>query len=88
MERVEHRALLGLTKNDVSPLFTPLYHAGGLGAFSFRSSRLAARSSSTPGSIQPRSATVAKERCTVVLGVPTIWKLLLEHRRSRSPTSL
>jgi Acyl-CoA synthetases (AMP-forming)/AMP-acid ligases II len=24
-------------------------------------------------------ATVAKERCTVVLGVPTIWKLLLEH---------
>lgn len=70
----------GLTENDVSPVFTPLYHAGGLGAFLVPV--LAAG-----GTIVLHAgfdaaevwATVAKERCTVVLGVPTIWKLLLEH---------
>jgi fatty-acyl-CoA synthase len=70
----------GLTENDVSPVFTPLYHAGGLGAFLVPI--LAAG-----GTIVLHAGfdaaevwgTVAKERCTVVLGVPTIWKMLLEH---------
>jgi fatty-acyl-CoA synthase len=68
-----------LREDDVSPIFTPLYHAGGLGAFL------------TPifaigGTIVLHAGfdaaevwrTIARERCTVVLGVPTIYKLLME----------
>ncbi|MGB5175147.1 MAG: AMP-binding protein, partial [Thermoanaerobaculia bacterium] len=68
-----------LTEDDVSPIFTPLYHAGGLMAFL------------TPlftigGSIVLHHGfdaeeiwrTIEQEKCTVVLGVPTIWKMLLE----------
>ena len=70
----------GLVESDVSPVFTPLYHAVGLGAFLVPI--LAAG-----GTIVLHAGfdaaevwgTVAKERCTVVLGVPTIWKMLLEH---------
>ena len=70
----------GLTENDVSPLFTPLYHAGGLGAFLVpilaAGGTIVLHAGFDPAEVW---ATVAKERCTVVLGVPTIWKLLLEH---------
>lgn len=68
-----------LREDDVSPIFTPLYHAGGLGAFL------------TPiiaigGTIVLHAGfdaaeiwrTIERERCTVVLGVPTIYKLLME----------
>jgi len=68
-----------LCDGDVSPIFTPLYHAGALGAFL------------TPivtigGTIVLHRGfdaaevwrTIERERCTVVLGVPTIWKLLME----------
>ena len=68
-----------LREDDVSPIFTPLYHAGALGAFL------------TPiiaigGTIVLHAGfdaaevwrTITAERCTVVLGVPTIYKLLLE----------
>lgn len=70
----------GLTENDVSPLFTPLYHAGGLGAFLVpilaAGGTIVLHAGFDPAEVW---ATVAKEHCTVVLGVPTIWKLLLEH---------
>lgn len=68
-----------LEESDVSPIFTPLYHAGGLGAFL------------TPifaigGTIVLHRRfdvseiweTIVRERCTVVLGVPTIWKMLMD----------
>jgi fatty-acyl-CoA synthase len=68
-----------LREDDVSPIFTPLYHAGALGAFL------------TPiiaigGTVVLHAAfdvaevwkTLQAERCTVVLGVPTIYKLLME----------
>ena len=68
-----------LTESDCSPIFTPLYHAGGLGAFL------------TPiilvgGTVVIHTAfdaaevwrTITEEKCTVVLGVPTIWKMLAE----------
>jgi fatty-acyl-CoA synthase len=68
-----------LREDDVSSIFTPLYHAGGLGAFL------------TPivaigGTIVLHRGfdaaevwrAVERERCTVVLGVPTIFKLLME----------
>ena len=70
----------GLTESDVSPVFTPLYHAGGLGAF-FVPILAAGGTVVLHAGFDPAEiwATVARERCTVVLGVPTIWKLLLEH---------
>lgn len=68
-----------LRDTDVSLIFTPLYHAGGLAAFL------------TPllaigGSIVLHRGfeaaeiwrTIEEKRCTLVLGVPTIWKLLLD----------
>jgi fatty-acyl-CoA synthase len=68
-----------LREDDVSPIFTPLYHAGGLMAFL------------TPiftigGTIVLHRdfdvaeiwRTIETERCTVVLGVPTIWKMLMD----------
>jgi fatty-acyl-CoA synthase len=68
----------GLREDDRSPIFTPLYHAGGLGAFL------------TPifavgGTIILHQrfdiaeiwSVIEREKCTVVLGVPTIWKMLM-----------
>ncbi len=70
----------GLTESDVSPVFTPLYHAGGLGAFLVpilaAGGTIVLHTGFDPAEVW---ATVSKERCTVVLGVPTIWKMLLEH---------
>lgn len=68
-----------LREEDVTPVFTPLYHAGGL--FAFLTPTLAAG-----GTVVLHAAfdadevwrTIAAERATVVLGVPTIWRLLAE----------
>ena len=80
LERLEHALCWGLRESDVSPVFTPLYHAGGLGAFLVpifaAGGTIVLHAGFDPAEIW---ATVATERCTVVLGVPTIWKLLLEH---------
>ncbi|MFA6956314.1 MAG: long-chain fatty acid--CoA ligase [Thermoanaerobaculia bacterium] len=69
----------GLREDDRSPIFTPLYHAGALGAFL------------TPivaigGTIVLHRkfdvdevwSTIERERCTVVLGVPTIYKMMMD----------
>ena len=69
----------GLREDDVSPIFTPLYHAGGLGAFLVPIFTVG-------GTIVLHAGfdtteiwqTIERERCTVVLGVPTIYKLLME----------
>ena len=69
----------GLRDDDVSPVFTPLYHAGGLAAFCIPIF-------CTGGTIVLHKGfdvaevwrTIEQERCTVVLGVPTIWKLLMD----------
>ncbi len=68
-----------LTENDVSPVFTPLYHAGGLGAF-LTPILLAGGTIVLHGSFDATEIwrTIVEERCTVVLGVPTIWKMLAE----------
>lgn len=68
-----------LEERDISPLFTPLYHAGGLGAFLVPIVTIG-------GTLVLHRAfdaeevwrTIERERCTVVLGVPTIYKMLLE----------
>ncbi len=69
----------GLREDDVTPVFTPLYHAGGL--FAFLTPTIA-----VGGTIVLHAGfdaaevwrTIEAEGATVVLGVPTIWKLLAE----------
>ncbi len=69
----------GLREDDVSPIFTPLYHAGGLAAFLIPIFCVG-------GTIVLHSGfdeveilqTIERERCTVVLGVPTIFRKLME----------
>lgn len=69
----------GLREDDVSPIFTPLYHAGGIAAFLLPIF-------SAGGTIVLHRGfdaaevwrTIEAERCSVVLGVPTIWKLLMD----------
>jgi fatty-acyl-CoA synthase len=69
----------GLRDDDVTPVFTPMYHAGGLAAFLIPVF-------CTGGTVVIHKTfdvaavwtTIEQERCTVVLGVPTIWKLLME----------
>jgi fatty-acyl-CoA synthase len=68
-----------LRDDDVSPVFTPLYHAGGVFAFLVPIFTIG-------GTIVLHRSfdaaevwrTIEAERCTVVLGVPTIYKMLLE----------
>ena len=68
-----------LRPDDVSPIFTPLYHAGGLMAFLGPiftiGGTIVLHGGFDPGEIW---RTVEAQRCTVILGVPTIWKLLAE----------
>lgn len=68
-----------LREDDVSPIFTPLHHAGGLGAFLLPifaiGGTIVLHARFDPAEVW---RTVERERCTVVLGVPTIWKMLLE----------
>jgi fatty-acyl-CoA synthase len=68
-----------LREDDVSPIFTPLYHAGGLGAFLVPIFTIGGTIVLHPG-FDPGEIwrTIERERSTVVLGVPTIWKLLME----------
>ena len=68
-----------LREDDVSPIFTPLYHAGGLLAFLVPimtiGGTLVLHRSFDEEEIW---RTIAEQRCTVVLGVPTIYRLLME----------
>ncbi|HUP61386.1 MAG TPA: AMP-binding protein [Thermoanaerobaculia bacterium] len=69
----------GLRDDDVSPIFTPLYHAGGIAAFLipiFCAGGTIVLHKSFDTAVVWR--TIERERCTVVLGVPTIWKLLMD----------
>ncbi len=68
-----------LREDDVSPIFTPLYHAGALGAFLTPiiaiGGTIVLHAGFDPAEVW---RTIERERCTVALGVPTIWKLLME----------
>jgi fatty-acyl-CoA synthase len=69
----------GLREDDVSPIFTPLYHAGGVAAFLIPifsvGGTIVLHKNFDASVVWP---TIERERCTVVLGVPTIWKLLMD----------
>ena len=68
-----------LREDDVSPIFTPLYHAGGIAAFMIPiftiGGTIVLHRTFDPAEVW---TTIEKERCTVILGVPTIWKLLMD----------
>jgi fatty-acyl-CoA synthase len=66
----------GLTEHDISPVLTPLFHAGGLFAFLtpllYVGGRIVlARTFDAETSLK----TIVEEKCTVILGVPTLFQL-------------
>jgi fatty-acyl-CoA synthase len=68
-----------LRDTDISPIFTPMYHAGGLNVFLtplFAIGGTVVLHRSFDASEVWRL--LADEKCTVVMGVPTIYKLLME----------
>jgi fatty-acyl-CoA synthase len=68
-----------LREDDISPIFTPLYHAGGLGAFLLPIFAIGGTIILHAGfDTSEIWRTMERERCTVALGVPTIYKLLME----------
>ena len=68
-----------LRESDVSPLFTPLYHAGGLAAFLVPIFVAGGTIVLHPGfDVYVVWQTIGSEKCTVMLGVPTIYRMLLD----------
>ncbi len=68
----------GLTENDVSPVFTPMFHAGGLFAFLsplfYIGGRIVLGRDFEAGE---SLRIIQEERCTVILGVPTLFQMWL-----------
>jgi fatty-acyl-CoA synthase len=68
----------GLDKDDVSPVFTPLFHAGGLFAFLtpilYVGGRIVLFRTFDMDAVL---ASITEERCTVILGVPTIFRMMM-----------
>jgi len=69
----------GLREDDVSPIYTPLYHAGGVAAFLIPiftvGGTIVLHRGFDPAAVL---RTIERERCTVVLGVPTTLKMLMD----------
>ncbi|HEV7486855.1 MAG TPA: long-chain fatty acid--CoA ligase [Thermoanaerobaculia bacterium] len=69
----------GLREDDIAPIFTPLYHAGGVAVFLIPLFLLGGTIVLHRGfDVAEVWETIERERCTIVLGVPTIWKMLLD----------
>ncbi|MEJ2750543.1 MAG: AMP-binding protein, partial [Anaerolineae bacterium] len=66
----------GLTEHDVSPVFTPLFHAGGLFAFMtpllYLGGRIVLAKDFNP---EESLRIILDEKCTVILGVPTLFQM-------------
>jgi fatty-acyl-CoA synthase len=72
----------GLTENDVSPVFTPLFHAGGLFAFLTPIFYLGGRIILSRGfDVDDSLQIILNEQCTVILGVPTIFQMWQDSPR-------
>ncbi len=68
----------GLRETDISPIFTPLFHSGGLFAFLtpilyVGGKIVLARTFDAEQSLK----IIADEKCTVILGVPTLYQMWL-----------
>src|ERR1700683_5357212 len=72
-----------LREDDISPVFKPLYHAGGPAAF-LVPIFVAGGTIVLHREFDAREVweSIAKHKCTVVLGVPTIFKMMLEAPES------
>jgi fatty-acyl-CoA synthase len=69
----------GLTADDTSPVFTPLFHGGGLFAFLMPLFYLGGRIVLFRAFDQDAIfRSIVEDRCTVALGVPTIYRMLME----------
>jgi fatty-acyl-CoA synthase len=68
----------GLTENDISPVFTPMFHAGGLFAFLtplfYAGGRILLFRAFD---LEAIFHAILDEKCTVVLGVPTIYRMIM-----------
>lgn len=68
----------GLTQDDISPIFTPMFHSGGLFVFLtplfYVGGRIVLMRQFDPVDTLRQ---VAEEKCTVLLGVPTIFQVWL-----------
>ncbi len=66
----------GLTENDVTPVFTPMFHTGGLFAFLMPIFYLGGRAIITKQfDAEASLRVILEERCTVILGVPTLFQM-------------
>ncbi len=69
----------GLSENDVSPVLTPLFHAGGLFAFLTPLLYAGGRIILAKGFDAEQSLRVIQdEGCTAILGVPTLFQMWLD----------
>ncbi len=69
----------GLRPDDVTPVFTPLFHTGGLFAYLAPVHYVGGRVVLARGfDAQASLRTIVEERCTVVLGVPTIYRMWMD----------
>jgi fatty-acyl-CoA synthase len=69
----------GLREDDVSPVFTPLFHAGGLFAFLTPVLYIGGRIILFRAfDLEQIFCGILDEKCTVVLGVPTIYRMFME----------
>jgi fatty-acyl-CoA synthase len=69
----------GITERDVSPVFTPLFHAGGL--FAFLTPILYVGGRIVLGrafDVEETLKVIQAEKCTVILGVPTIFQMWMD----------
>jgi fatty-acyl-CoA synthase len=72
----------GLSERDVSPVFVPLCHAGGLFAFMTPLFYLGGRIVLARGlDVEESLRVIEQEGCTVVLGVPTIYQMWMASPR-------
>ncbi|MCA9948764.1 MAG: long-chain fatty acid--CoA ligase [Anaerolineales bacterium] len=68
----------GLNENDVSPVFTPMFHAGGLFAFLTPLFYLGGRIILGKGfDVEASMRVILEEKCSVILGVPTLFQMWL-----------
>ncbi len=69
----------GLTEKDVSPVYTPLFHAGGLFAFLtpllYVGGRIILARDFDP---EASMRWILEEGCTVILGVPTLFQMWMD----------
>jgi fatty-acyl-CoA synthase len=69
----------GLSERDVSPVFTPLFHAGGLFAFMTPVLYLGGRIIlGRAFDVQETLRVIVEEKCTMILGVPTLFQMWMD----------